>query len=57
MNKIRTEPDIQPMSEFQQEKTELLQDIQTAITQINEGEGVNHADAKERILSNIRGQE
>ena len=36
--------------EAMQEKLELLQDIQTSISQIENGEGVTHNDAKEMIL-------
>jgi len=37
--------------EAMQEKLELLQDIQTSISQIENGEGVTHKDAREMILS------
>ena len=36
--------------EILQEKLELLQDIQTSISQIENGEGVTHNDAKEMTL-------
>lgn len=39
--------------EAMREKIELLEDIQTSITQLNEGKGVNHADAKNMVLSKL----
>ena len=39
--------------EAMREKIELLEDIQTSITQLNEGKGINHADAKNRVLSKL----
>lgn len=39
--------------ELMQEKIELLQDVQTSISQIENGEGVSHSDAKEMILKKI----
>ncbi len=39
--------------EAMREKIELLEDIQTSITQINDGRGVNHEDAKNRVLSRL----
>ena len=36
--------------EAMQEKIELLSDIHTSISQIENGEGINHATAKEMIL-------
>ncbi len=39
--------------ESMQEKIELLQDVQTSISQIDNGEGILHSDAKEMILKKI----
>jgi len=39
--------------EAMQEKIELLQDIQTSLSQIDNGEGIAHNDAKEMILKCI----
>ncbi len=39
--------------EAMQEKLELLQDIQTSISQIESGEGVSHEDAREMILKRV----
>ncbi len=39
--------------ESMQEKMELLTDIQTSINQIDNGDGVEHADAKEIIRQRI----
>lgn len=39
--------------EAMQEKIELLQDIQTSLYQIENGDGVAHNDAKEMILKGI----
>ena len=39
--------------EAMQERIELLQDIQTSITQLNNNEGVSHFDAKKEVLSRI----
>ena len=39
--------------EAMREKIELLEDIQTSITQLNEGKGINHADAKNMVLSKL----
>lgn len=39
--------------ESMQEKIELLQDIQTSIGQIENGEGIDHKDAKKMILSRV----
>lgn len=39
--------------EAMQEKIELLKDIQTSISQIENGEGVNHDNAKEMILKRV----
>jgi len=40
--------------EAMQEKIEVLQDIHTAIAQVEAGEGVNHNEAKKRILERIK---
>jgi prevent-host-death family protein len=39
--------------EAMQEKIELLEDVQTAIAQLNEGNGVEHSKAKASILGQI----
>ncbi|MCF7797767.1 MAG: type II toxin-antitoxin system Phd/YefM family antitoxin [Lentisphaeria bacterium] len=39
--------------EAMQEKLELLSDIQTAEDQLAKGQGVNHNQAKEKILKNL----
>ncbi len=39
--------------EAMQEKIELLEDIQTSITQLNEGKGVDHKEAKKIVLSRL----
>ncbi len=39
--------------ESMQEKLELLKDIQTSISQIENGEGIDHKDAKEMILNRV----
>ena len=39
--------------EAMQEKIELLEDIQTSITQLNEGKGVNHEEAQVMVLSKL----
>jgi len=36
------------------EKIELLQDIQTSVSQIDAGQGVDHEDAKARVLKRIK---
>ena len=36
------------------EKIELLQDIQTSVSQIEAGQGVDHEDAKARVLKRIK---
>lgn len=40
--------------EAMQEKIELLQDIQTSVDQIGAGQGIDHDDAKERVLKQIK---
>lgn len=39
--------------EAMQEKIELLEDIHTSITQINDGKGVNHKEAQKMVLSRL----
>lgn len=39
--------------EAMQEKIELLKDIQTSVSQIDNGEGVPHEEAKEMILQRV----
>ena len=39
--------------EAMQEKIELLEDIQTSITQLNEGEGIDHKEAKNRVFARL----
>jgi prevent-host-death family protein len=39
--------------EAMQEKIELLQDIQTSISQIEGGQGVNHGQARSKVLKRI----
>ena len=40
--------------EAMQERIELLQDIQTSISQIESGPGMTHADAKATVVKRIR---
>ena len=40
--------------ESMQEKIELLQDLQTSISQIEGGHGIKHGDAKAAVLKRIR---
>ncbi len=40
--------------EAMEERLELLQDIQTSVSQIEAGQGIDHADAKARVLGRIR---
>ena len=40
--------------EAMQEKLELLQDIQTSISQVEGGRGIEHNDAKATVLKRIR---
>ena len=40
--------------EAMQEKLELLQDIQTSISQVEGGRGIEHSDAKATVLKRIR---
>jgi len=39
--------------EAMQEKIELLQEIKISITQLNNNEGIGHADAKAEVLNRI----
>lgn len=39
--------------EAMQEKIELLTDIQTSISQMEKGAGINHKDAKEKVLKRV----
>ena len=39
--------------EAMQIKIELLEDIQTATAQINEGKGIKHQDAKNKVLARL----
>ena len=39
--------------ETMQEKIELLTDIQTSISQIENGAGISHKDAKEKVLKRV----
>lgn len=39
--------------EAMQEKIEILQDIQTSLSQIENGDGIAHDEAKEKILKDI----
>jgi len=40
--------------EAMQEKLELLQDLQTSISQVEGGRGIEHSDAKATVLKRIR---
>jgi PHD/YefM family antitoxin component YafN of YafNO toxin-antitoxin module len=40
--------------EAMQEKIELLQDIQTSISQVESGHGIKHSDAKAAVLNRIK---
>lgn len=42
--------------EAMQEKIEVLQDIHTALGQLNAGQGIEHSKAKELVLSRIAGK-
>jgi len=39
--------------EVMQEKTELLEDIQTSISQLEAGNGVSHSDARQEVLQRL----
>lgn len=40
--------------EAMQEKLELLTDVQISLNQIENGEGIDHADAKEKIMKRVQ---
>jgi prevent-host-death family protein len=40
--------------EVMAERIELLQDIQTSVSQIEAGQGIDHEDAKARVLKRIK---
>ena len=40
--------------EAMQEKLELLTDVQISLNQIESGQGINHEDAKEKVLNRIQ---
>lgn len=40
--------------EAMQEKIELLTDIQTSLGQLENGQGISHEDAKEKVLKKIQ---
>lgn len=40
--------------ESMQDKIELLQDIQTSISQIDDGQGIKHGEAKAAVLGRIK---
>ena len=40
--------------EAMQEKLELLTDVQISLNQLENGEGINHADAKEKVLKRVQ---
>ena len=40
--------------EAMQEKLELLTDVQISLNQLESGQGINHEDAKEKVLSRIQ---
>ncbi len=42
-----------PEYEAMQEKIELLEDLQISISQLNEGQGVSHKEAKKMVLSRL----
>ena len=39
--------------ELMQEKIELLQDVQLSMSQINNGDGISHLNAKEMVLKKL----
>lgn len=41
--------------EAMQDKLELLADVQTSLNQLESGQGIAHADAKEKVLKRVRG--
>lgn len=40
--------------EAMQEKLELLTDVQTSMNQLEKGEGIDHADAKGKVLKRVK---
>ncbi len=40
--------------EMMQEKLELLTDVQLSLDQLQNGQGIDHGDAREHVLKNIR---
>ena len=40
--------------EAMQEKLELLTDVQISVNQLESGQGINHEDAKEKVLNRVR---
>ncbi|HJX34257.1 MAG TPA: type II toxin-antitoxin system Phd/YefM family antitoxin [Desulfatiglandales bacterium] len=40
--------------EAMQEKLELITDIQISLNQLEDGQGIDHQDAKERVLKRVR---
>jgi len=40
--------------EAMQEKLELLTDVQISLNQLENGEGINHEDAKEKVLQRVQ---
>ena len=40
--------------EAMQEKLELITDIQISLKQLEDGQGIDHQDAKERVLKRVR---
>ena len=40
--------------EAMQEKLELLTDVQISLNQLESGQGINHEDAKEKVLNRVQ---
>jgi antitoxin YefM len=40
--------------ETMQEKLELLTDVQVSLNQLESGQGINHEDAKEKVLNRVQ---
>jgi prevent-host-death family protein len=40
--------------EAMQEKLELLTDVQISLNQLESGQGINHEDAKEKVLNKVQ---
>ena len=40
--------------EVMQEKLELLTDVQISLNQLESGQGINHEDAKEKVLNKVQ---